>query len=160
MVDYTDNWEGRIENPKVFNLNVEIENLDSTNPTFRLSNSKEIVRLSFASSKTSLIEIQFTEKNLFRGVLSKNGKEINGFIRSGLLLYHLKLTKNESNIFQGIWKVLMVDELKSENLFLSIENGVDDDYQAYPIFADDRFTGTWCDKFKKRKNTWKRIFEL
>jgi CubicO group peptidase (beta-lactamase class C family) len=37
----------------------------------------------------------------------------------------------------------MVDELKSNDFYLSVE-GDDDDYQVYPILGDNRFTGTWC----------------
>ncbi|GAL63265.1 6-aminohexanoate-dimer hydrolase [Algibacter lectus] len=35
---------------------------------------------------------------------------------------------------------------------MSVENGEGDDYQAYPILGDNRFTGTWCDNFQKEKD--------
>jgi CubicO group peptidase (beta-lactamase class C family) len=46
----------------------------------------------------------------------------------------------------------MVDELKSQNFYLSVENGANNNYEAYPFFADNRFTGTWCDNFQKENN--------
>jgi CubicO group peptidase (beta-lactamase class C family) len=46
----------------------------------------------------------------------------------------------------------MIDALKSQNFYLSVENGDENDYQAYPIFGDDRFTGTWCGNFQKEKD--------
>ena len=48
--------------------------------------------------------------------------------------------------------ILIVDELKSQEFYLSVENGSNDTYEAYPIFGDNRFTGTWCDNFEKKNN--------
>lgn len=152
MADYTDDWEGKIENTKTFNLKVEIENLNSAHSTFKISNSKSILNFPFNSQNPNSIKIPFAENVFFEGVLSENGKEINGFIKSGLLLYHLKLAQSKNNSFEGVWNVLMVDELKSQNFYLSVENGQNNDYEAYPILGDNRFTGTWCENFQKKEN--------
>jgi len=152
MADYTNGWLGKIENSKAFNLTVEIENLGSENATFKISNNRAIIDYSFQTKNNVQLKIPFAENTFFEGILSENGKEINGFIKSGILLYHLKLTKSKNNSYIGVWNILMVDELKSQNFYLSIENGSDNDYQAYPIFGDDRFTGTWCDNFQKEKD--------
>lgn len=152
MADYTDNWEGKIENSKTFNLKVVIENFGSAKATLKISNNKNIVNHSFDATKVRQLNIPFAENLFFEGVLSKNGKEINGFVKSGLLLYHLKLTKSKNNSFTGDWNILMVDELKSQDFYLSIENGSKNEYQAYPILADNRFTGTWCDNFQKEND--------
>ncbi|SDB25510.1 CubicO group peptidase, beta-lactamase class C family [Flavobacteriaceae bacterium MAR_2010_188] len=69
-----------------------------------------------------------------------------------MLLYHLKLTKSDTNSFIGNWNLLMVDELKSNNFYLSVENVTFNEYEAYPILADDRFTGTWCANFQKEND--------
>jgi CubicO group peptidase (beta-lactamase class C family) len=152
MADYTNNWEGKIENSKTFNFTVSIEDLKSENAVFKISNSKSIINQPFKIKTEQFIEIPISENLSFIGDLSKNGKEINGFIKSGLLLYHIKLTKSATNSFIGTWNILMVDELKSQNFYLSVENGLDDDYQAYPILADNRFTGTWCTNFQKEND--------
>ena len=152
MAEYTDNWEGKIENSKTFNLTVAIENLGSENAIFKIYNSKEIINYRFNAKTNNLIKIKFSENQSFEGILSKNGKEINGFIKSGLLLYHLKLSQSDKNSFIGIWNILIVDELKSQDFYLSVENGSNDTYEAYPIFGDNRFTGTWCDNFEKKNN--------
>lgn len=149
MADYTNNWEGKIENSKTFNFTVSIEDLQSENAVFKISNNKSIINQPFEINTEQFIKIPISENLSFTGDLSKNGKEINGFIKSGLLLYHIKLTKSTTNSFIGTWNILMVDELKSQNFYLSVENGLNDDYQAYPILADDRFTGTWCANFQK-----------
>lgn len=152
MEDYTDNWEGKIENSTSFNLRVEIKYFNSPKSTFLISNSKNIINYEFKIEETSSFKINFDENFYFEGSLSKNGKEINGFIKSGLLFYHLKLIKSKNNSFVGSWNILMVDELTSQNFYLSIENGLKEDYEAYPFFGDDRFTGTWCNNFTKNKD--------
>ncbi len=152
MSAYTSGWGGKIENSKAFNLKIEIKNLGLKKARFKISNDKSIIDYLFDSKHTSILKIPFTENYFFEGVISKNGKEINGFIKSGMLLYHLKLNKSKNNTYTGIWNLLMIDELKSDHLYLSIENGEGDDYQAYPIFGDNRFTGTWCANFQKEND--------
>lgn len=152
MSEYTSGWEGKIENSKAFNLKVEIENLGLEKSIFKISNNKSIIDYPFDLKSTSILKIPFAENHSFEGVLSKNGNEINGFVKSGMLLYHLKLNKSKNNTYTGIWNLLMVDELKSDNLYLSVENGKENDYQAYPIFGDNRFTGTWCGNFQKEND--------
>ena len=152
MAEYTSGWEGILENPKVFNLKVEIENLGKENAKFKISNNKKIIDYPIITKNNKQLEIPFAENYSFKGMLSKNGKEINGFIKSGILLYHLKLTQSDNNSFLGTWNILMIDELKSLNFYLSVENGEGNKYEAYPIFGDNRFTGTWCDNFQKENN--------
>jgi CubicO group peptidase (beta-lactamase class C family) len=152
MTEYTASWEGKIENSKAFNLKVEIENLGFEKAAFKIYNNKNIINYSFNATNGQRINIHFAENLFFEGNLSKNGAAINGFIKSGLLLYHLKLTKSKNNSYIGDWNILMVDELKSQDFYLSVENGANDEYQAYPILADNRFTGTWCDNFQKEND--------
>ena len=152
MEDYTNPWEGKFDNPKTVHLKVSIENLDSAKPRFKIANEHTIVDYPFTTENQSNLKITFSENQFFEGSFSANQKEINGFIKSGLLLYHITLTKGKDNIFSGYWNIVMVDELLSSKLYLSIENGNNDDYQAYPVFGDDRFTGTWCTDFQKENN--------
>ena len=153
MAEYTKGWEGKIENKKTFSLQVEIENLGLENAKFKISNNQNIIDYPIHSKSTSIVAIPFAKNHSFKGQLSENGKTINGFIKSGMLLYHLKLTQANKNTFIGTWNLLMVDELKSLNFYLSIENGEGNNYQAYPIFGDNRFTGTWCDDFQKENDS-------
>lgn len=153
MADYTGNWEGRIENSKTFNFKVIIENVNADNAVFKIYNNEDLIHQAFKLKTGQIIKIQISENLSFIGELSENGREINGFIKSGLLMYHLKLTKSKSNSFIGDWNILMVDELKSQNFYLSVENGSGEDYQAYPILGDDRFTGTWCANFEKNSDS-------
>jgi len=152
MADYTGSWEGKIKTAKEFNLKVVIENLDSQYPKFKVYNHRNIIDQTFEKTNTPELKISFSDNSFFEGTVSENGKEINGFIKSGLLLYHIKLIKSKGNTFMGIWNSLMVDELKSLDFYLSVENGKGNDYQAYPILGDKRFTGTWCSNFKKEND--------
>ncbi|WP_337966342.1 serine hydrolase [uncultured Flavobacterium sp.] len=152
MAEYTDNWEGKIENSKTFNLKVEIENFGFENAALKIYNSKSIINYPFNATNVNRITIPFAENIFFEGVLSKDGKAINGFIKSGMLLYHVRLIKSVHNFFIGDWNVLMVDELKALDFYLSLENGSKNKYEAYPILGDNRFTGTWCDNFQKEND--------
>lgn len=152
MAEYTSGWESKIENEKAFNLKIEIVNLGLEKARFKISNHINIIDYPFDSKNTSILKIPFADNYFFEGLLSKNGKEIDGFIKSGMLLYHLKLTQSNNKTFVGTWNLLIVDGLKSDNFYLSVENGKGNDYQAYPIFGDDRFTGTWCANFQKEND--------
>ena len=152
MEEYTHPWEGKIENSKIFNFTVAIENLQSGDATFKISNDHSIIDYRFKTNDNGQISIPFAENLLFEGAVAPNKKEINGFIKSGLLLYHITLSKVKNDSFVGIWNILMVDELKSQKFFLSIENGSGNNYEAYPVFGDNRFTGTWCSNFKKENS--------
>lgn len=149
MADYTDNWEGKIKNSKTFQLKVELQNFGTEKAIFKIYNDENSIDFPFKSSKEYQIKIPFADNLSFEGILAKNKKEINGFIKSGLLFYHLKLTKSNKNSYTGNWNILMVDELQSLDFYLSVENGSKETYQAYPILGDNRFTGTWCDNFQK-----------
>ena len=149
MEAYTNEWEGKIENTKTFNFSIEINNFQSENPDFIISNDRKIVEHSFKKNKTNSILINVGGNLSFEGRLSEDKNAINGFIKSGLLLYHLKLTKTKTGTFTGLWNILMVDKLKSQNFYLSLENGSGNEYEAYPILGDNRFTGTWCGNFQK-----------
>ena len=153
MQDYTTNWEGKIEDVKTFNFTVEIKDLRNKNATIIISNKNKVLSKRIELSTDKSINISINDNLSFRGKLANNGKTINGFIKSGLLLYHIKLIKTKSQIFSGIWNILMVDKLKSKNFYLSVENGSGDVYQAYPFLSDNRFTGTWCSNFKKEKDS-------
>lgn len=149
MAAYTDNWEGKIENSKTFNLKVEIHNLGFEKAVFKIYNNNKILDFPFDSTTANQLKIPFAENSFFEGILSADNTEINGFIKSGLLLYHLKLIKTTRNSFIGDWNILMIDALKSQDFYLSVENGSQNKYEAYPILGDSRFTGTWCDNFQK-----------
>jgi CubicO group peptidase (beta-lactamase class C family) len=142
-VSYLGNWEGKMSNSNAFNFTVELTNFDSEKPTFTVSNDQRIFSHSFTKKKDELISFRVNESLSFQGKLTEKGRAIRGFVQSGILQYHVTLQKSGNDSFSGNWNVFMVDELKSNDFYLSVE-GDDDDYQVYPILGDNRFTGTWC----------------
>jgi CubicO group peptidase (beta-lactamase class C family) len=149
---YLGNWEGKISSSNAFDFTVELTNFDSDKPTFTVSNDQRIFSHSFTQKKNELISFRVNESLSFQGQLTEKGKAITGFVQSGILQYHVTLQKSGSDSFSGNWNVFMVDELKSSDLYLSIEGEVDD-YQIYPILGDNRFTGTWGANYQQENET-------
>jgi len=150
MKDYTGNWQGIIVNKNVFNLTVSIQRNTDGNSQFVISNQHEIINKQFTFKNN--IQLSLNDNLSFSGIVNTEQSEVNGFIKSGMLFYYLKL-KKEGDKFIGKWNILMIDYLKSQSLYLSVENGSENEYQAYPIWGDNRFTGTWCANFNKNKDT-------
>lgn len=152
MHSYTGEWGGEISKPSTFSFKISIQDVDQSSPSFSITGDSIIVRINF-HPKDHSFRIDFAENQFIEGNFSNDKQEINGFIKSGLLLYHITLRKNNLHTYVGKWNILMIDKLLSQKIYLSIENGDKENYQAYPIFGDDRFTGTWCDNFKKKNDT-------
>jgi hypothetical protein len=150
MEDYTKAWEGQFNTSKVLNFTVEIETITSEKSIFRISNDHIIINEAFSTEK-KIIDIFIDEKLSFIGEFNSDKTTINGFIKSGYFFYHINLIKKNTNTYTGNWNAFIVDELKSKAFYLSIENGAKENYEAYPIFGDNRFTGTWCANFKKNE---------
>lgn len=151
MKDYTKEWEGEFKTSKALNFTVEIENLNTEKSVFRISNNRAIINQQF-SIQNNIITVYINENLSFKGQFNSDKSVINGFIKSGYLMYHIKLIKKNNKTYIGKWNIFIVDELKSKAFYLSVENGDRENYEAYPIFGDNRFTGTWCGDFKKNKN--------
>jgi CubicO group peptidase (beta-lactamase class C family) len=66
--------------------------------------------------------------------------------------YHLVLRHVEPNKYIGEWNTFYVSELKPGKLYLYVENGAADTFQAYPILADDRYRGTYASDFTKEND--------
>jgi hypothetical protein len=109
MADYTNSWEGNIEHNKTFNFSIEITGLQSEDALFSISNERKIIELPFELGENKLIRVHLGDELSFEGSLSENRIEINGFIKSDMLLYHVKLSKTTTNSFIGTWNILMVD---------------------------------------------------
>lgn len=152
MEDYTGGWEGKISHPQAFNFDVIIDISTSGEAVFEISNNQTILSQGFKYQADKTMLIALGTNLYFEGTIKRDKSEINGFIKSGLLFYHINLRKSAKNRYAGKWNILMVDSLKAIDLYLSIENGSGEEYQAYPIWGDNRFTGTWCADFQKEKN--------
>jgi len=152
MAAYTAGWESTLDETKVFNFIVEVGIVSAGNAILKISNTQTFIRHPFSLSPENNFSVSLEDGLSFKGSIHHDKSQITGFIRSGMLLYHIVLYRSHSDKYIGSWNILMVDLLESNTLYLSIENGSDDTFQAYPIFGDNRFTGTWCGNFQKSKD--------
>ncbi|MDC7995319.1 serine hydrolase domain-containing protein [Altibacter sp. HG106] len=153
MADYNGAWEGTLSNPKSFQIEVSIHDFGTKEATLELSNETLRANFPIVSENDSEFTIPISETQSFHGTCSEDKETISGFLKSGLLLYHIMLKRTTNTSYSGIWNLLMVEELRSDKVYLSIENGDQETYQAYPFFGDDRFTGTWAYDFQKQQDT-------
>ena len=153
MTDYNGAWEGTLSNPKSFQIEVSIHDFGTKEATLELSNETLGANFPIVSENDSEFTIPISETQSFHGTCSEDKETISGFLKSGLLLYHITLNRTTNTSYSGIWNLLMVEELRSDKVYLSIENGDQETYQAYPFFGDDRFTGTWAYDFQKQQDT-------
>lgn len=152
MNGYSGGWEGIVDNKKAFNLQVEIEEKRPDFFTLNVFSFQPIIKKEILRSN-EVFFLKIDENLTFTGRFNKDKSAIRGFFKSGLLLYHVELKKSSAHKFSGQWNILMVDSLKNQNLYLSIENTSEENFEAYPIFGDNRFTGTWCANFKKENDS-------
>lgn len=150
MQTYSGNWQTEIKGQNPFQLQIQLHKNDKKeyhislkNDTFSLS--KEVIY----DSKNQFLTCQISKNLFFNGYFTEDKNSLRGFITSGILNYQVCLEKTKLDSYEGTWNILMIDTLLSPNLYLSVENVEEDSYEAYPIFGDNRFTGTWCANFQK-----------
>lgn len=157
---YEGQWQGKLNNSKAFQFDVEVQKLGENSYQFQIKNSAVIFETKFSFDETQLasllihdihkVDLYFYHKvDLY---FNEDTNEIRGFLSSSMLQYHLQLTENATGFYQGKFNLLIVPELLSENIYLTVENIQGENYEAYPFFQDNRFTGTWCGFFQKEGN--------
>ena len=150
--DYQGNWEGTLPNVNSFNFSITIESLQSNTYNLTITNHESSVIRKLTSKTDDYIQISIDEKTHINVSLNSKATKLTGFITSGILMYHIELKKVKKNIFKGTWNPFMIDNLKSQSIFLSVESNEDGSFAIYPFFGDQRFTGTWCGFFVKKDN--------
>lgn len=150
MATYTSLWRGKIADVAAFTFDVELEWAGAQVGTIVVTGKEDAFELRVRRDASGRIEGQTSDGLQFRGYELPEEGAISGFMQSGALQYHMQLTEEASGHFRGRWRLFMVDSLNSPEMFLSVENGSGDVYQAYPFWADLRFTGTWCAQFEKK----------
>lgn len=150
--EYEEQWQGNLPNKNIFNLKVNLTLESDSTYIFKLNNSQFFFKDTFTSTSKKHIEFEFSKNLHFSAVMNNNSSEINGFISAGFYYYHLKLTKNNKNNYEGTWNLFIIDELISQSIFFSIENVNGQSFEAYPFFGDKRFAGTWAGKPKKEND--------
>ncbi|PHI21811.1 hypothetical protein CEQ90_00560 [Lewinellaceae bacterium SD302] len=152
MAEYNGSWRGVVERSDALSFTVAIDLVDDREGTITVSNYRMEVKQKFDYSSAHEIKIPLADDVYFIGYLADDAASIHGFIQSGILFYNLKLDKSTSGLYTGKWHIFMFKKLEPNTVFLSVEGGAGDDYQLYPFFGDDRFTGTWCNGFEKEND--------
>lgn len=155
-IDYVGDWEGAIIHRDAFSIKVEIEVFQDKRALLTLSRDTVLStsEISFAEDAPTGYEI--ADGLFFQAELYTHHDEqaaISGFMRSGMLLYHIHFKMVAKNYFVGTWNLLMVDTLKSPNVYLSVEHITGEGMALYPVFGDQRFSGTWCADFNMHGDT-------
>lgn len=150
---YEGNWKGALSNPHTFNFDITLEDLGTNTFTLSLHNQVVTINKKLTSTSEDRILLSLDQNTHLDLDLSKDGTKVSGFVKSGVLMYHIELSKAKDNTFKGNWNPFMVEQLKSPTIFLSFENYDDGTFATYPFFGDQRFTGTWCADFIKKGET-------
>ncbi|WP_165583436.1 serine hydrolase domain-containing protein [Aquimarina atlantica] len=150
MNTYQGQWEGQINNKNAFNFKVEIQPLANHKYHLTIANTDLVVDTVVTSKSPKNITLDLPGNLRFNGAMNINKTSISGFFTSGILQYHVLLKTTGNDKYTGTWNIFMVDQLLSQSMYLSIENASEENYEAYPFFKDQRFTGTWCANFSKK----------
>lgn len=151
MSTYNGDWESKIH-PLSFSYTVGIEILKNNHYQVSLSNYHDILDEKVASSKENGIALRFLETIEFNGKLNADKSAIEGFLKIRDSMFHLRLAKTEGNKFEGKWNSFYVEELNPAKVYLAVENGKGDNYEAYPVFPDNRYRGPYSADFSKKES--------
>tara|TARA_R110002073_G_scaffold4213_1_gene27947 strand:+ start:85685 stop:87370 length:1686 start_codon:yes stop_codon:yes gene_type:complete len=149
---YEGNWIGTLPNVHSFNFNITLAELKSGAYNLIISNGKTSIDKKIMSVGDQRMKFAIDEQTHLELDVTNGGAEMNGFIKSGVLMYHINLKKIRTNVYQGSWNPLMIDSLQSQSIYLSFENYDDGSFAVYPFFGDQRFSGTWAGGFVKVKD--------
>ncbi|MBX2870940.1 MAG: beta-lactamase family protein [Saprospiraceae bacterium] len=153
LKEYEGNWKGALPNLHAFNFDIRLEVLGNNKYSLSLNNQITTIHKTFTANNDDRIQLSLAPNTHFDLALHQDGSKVTGFVKSGILMYHIELLKAKGNAFKGSWKAFMVDQLNSPAIFLSFENYDDGSFAAYPFFGDQRFTGTWCTGFIQKEET-------
>jgi len=142
-------WQGNITADRAFHFEITIMEENPGNYRLSITNDHMLTDQRFTASKDRPIACGISRDLSFLGTFSPDGDAIDGFFRSGSLQYHVHLAKADAHAYTGTWNILMVEQLRPSTLYLNIEKSGRDTYEVCPVFADKRFTGTWCTGFVK-----------
>ncbi len=152
--DYQGDWEGFLSQSTNLNFNITVEVSKSNSFHVTMENpSVSINKVIQSSGSKDYFQISINKDLQFKLQFADDKEKLIGFIRSGGLMYHINLNKTKNNIYKGIWKPFMVDDLEPKSVFLAVENYDDGSFAAYPFFGDQRFRGTYTYDFKRVGDT-------
>ncbi|MFK7756449.1 MAG: serine hydrolase domain-containing protein [Flavobacteriales bacterium] len=151
MSAYNGDWQSII-NPLSFSYQVEIKELANNAYQVSLNNHQSVFNEKISSATEGRITLSFLEVCNFSGEFNEDKSKIEGFLKIRDSMFHLSFSLTGENTYQGQWNSFYVDELNPAMIYLAMENGSGEDFEAYPIFPDNRYRGTYTDDFQKKGN--------
>ncbi|WP_299220145.1 serine hydrolase [uncultured Aquimarina sp.] len=146
---YEGNWEGTLANANTLNFNLVLEESPTSSYELTITNPEATIKEKLVVTNTKRLQGSIDDDIHFDLSFTSDKTAVTGFIKSGILMYHLTLQKANDVTYSGVWNPFMVDSLQSQAMYLGVENNEDAGLAMYPFFGDQRFTGTWVNGSKK-----------
>ncbi|QEC75418.1 serine hydrolase domain-containing protein [Mucilaginibacter ginsenosidivorax] len=137
MKPYEGHWEGLLNHPENFSINVSVKKLGANAYTFQLSSAGKSIQRKFGLS-ANRFDIKIDSNLAVKGIVGEG--QIRLFIRSVQWSYHLVLKQQPGNTYAGRWNILFVPNLKPQ-FYIDVENTDSTKYEAYIFLGDTRFSG-------------------
>jgi CubicO group peptidase (beta-lactamase class C family) len=137
MKPYEGHWEGLLNHPENFSINVSVKKLGANAYTFQLSSAGKSIQKRFGLSANKF-DIKIDSNLAVKGIIGEG--QIRLFIRSVQWSYHLVLKQQPGNTYTGRWNILFVPNLKPQ-FYIDVENTDSTKYEAYIFLGDPRFSG-------------------
>lgn len=148
MKNYNGGWESFLPS-RIFTHDVSLIMQADGEWRVKMANPQPFYDKVIPSTSTSGIELALDEQLHFKGELNQDGSQISGYLQQMDTKFHLVFQRMQNAHFKAQWRTFYVTDLQPERLYLAVENGQGDDYEAYPILPDNRYRGTYADYFKK-----------
>ncbi len=145
---YEGNWEGTLANTNTLNFALVLEESPNSSYELTITNPESTIREKLVVTNTERLQGSIDDDIHFDLSFTSDKTAVTGFIKSGILMYHLTLHKIDE-IYKGVWNPFMVDSLQSQAMYLGVENNEDGSLAMYPFYGDQRFTGTWVNGSEK-----------
>lgn len=144
---YAGQWEGEFADDDIFEFELFLSLKGSDQMELVLYREGFLLAKAVPLNTSQPFEIELAEDLVFRGEFDTNQRLVRGFLRSGVLLYHLVLDSQFSFPYSTVWSPLMLSKLQSKKLYLDFGKNEGEAFHAYPFWGDTRFSGTWCGDF-------------
>ncbi|MEO1021564.1 MAG: serine hydrolase [Bacteroidota bacterium] len=151
--EHTGNWTGTLPEKDSFQFSVSVSDLGSNRYRLVIANTNILSDRILTSSGTDNIELLSSDGLYLNLHKNETNAALEGFIRSGRLIFGITLQNVIERTYEGTWNPFMFnDGLISDDIMLYYEETDDSGFVAYPSFGDHRFRGAWASGFIRKDN--------
>jgi CubicO group peptidase (beta-lactamase class C family) len=153
MEDYSGGWRGQLAADHSLAITLDIEILaNQTLDVTVLHKNKKIRQQNLSLAPDQHFQAELAEDILLSGRYLPSEKKLDGFIQTMFFQYYVSFSPDDQGHFTAVWKPWIVEQLQPSTIYLAVENGSGDQYEAYPFFDEARFPGTFAANFQKKEN--------